>query len=81
MRPRPPHLVEAASEWSPQEIYWLVEHGLKMTGMPAFGGRHAPEEIVALTAFVTELPGLTPEDYAALTQSDGDGVQSAMPGQ
>lgn len=67
MRPEPPPLNEAASEWSPEEIRWIVSHGLKMTGMPAFGQHHKPDEIVALTAFVTSLPGLSANDYAALT--------------
>ncbi|HSN73067.1 MAG TPA: cytochrome c [Steroidobacteraceae bacterium] len=69
MRPEPPHLTEAAAEWSPEEIHWIVSHGIKMTGMPAFGPHHSPAEIVALTAFVTALPGMTAEDYAALSGS------------
>jgi len=67
MRPEPPHLTEAAARWNPEEIHWIVTHGIKMTGMPAFGQHHAPEEIVALTGFVTSLPGLSADDYAALT--------------
>jgi hypothetical protein len=72
MRPEPPHLTEAASEWTSQEIHWIVSNGVKMSGMPAFASRHAPEEIVALTAFVTALPGLSAEDYAALAGSAPD---------
>jgi mono/diheme cytochrome c family protein len=67
MRPEPPHLTEAASEWRPEEIHWIISNGIKMTGMPAFGQNHTPEEIVALTAFVSKLPGLTPDDYARLS--------------
>jgi mono/diheme cytochrome c family protein len=66
MRPEPPHLMEAAAEWSAEEIYWIVENGIKMSGMPAFGAHHGPEEIAGLTAFVTQLPGLSPENYRAL---------------
>ena len=73
MRPEPPHLTEAAAEWSPEEIRWIITNGIKMSGMPAFGGHEDPEEILALTAFVTSLPGLTADDYAALAGgSDGD---------
>ena len=72
MRPEPPHLVEEASEWSPGEIYWITDNGIKMTGMPAFGGHHRPEEIVAITAFVTRLPGLSADEYTAMTGSDGE---------
>jgi mono/diheme cytochrome c family protein len=67
MRPEPPHLAEAATHWSPAEIHWIVTNGTRMSGMPAFGEHHDAEEIVALTAFVSALPGLTSEDYAALT--------------
>jgi mono/diheme cytochrome c family protein len=80
MRPEPPHLVEAATEWTAQEIYWIVENGIKMSGMPAFGPHHEAEEIVAITAFVTQLPGLSPEDYPALTgrtHGPGDAAASA----
>lgn len=69
MRPEPPHLTEAAAEWSPEEIHWIVSNGIKMSGMPAFGSQHAPEEILALTAFVSALPGLTAADYAALSDA------------
>jgi mono/diheme cytochrome c family protein len=66
MRPVPPHLAEAAAEWTPRQIYWIAQKGLKMTGMPAFGPDHSAEELTAITAFVSRLPGLTEEDYAAL---------------
>lgn len=70
MRPQPPHLVEAATEWTPEEIHWIVENGIKMTGMPAFGPHHGAEEILAITAFVAQLPGLSAEDYRAMTEGD-----------
>ena len=69
MRPEPPHLTEAATEWTDQEIHWIVSNGFKMTGMPAFGEHHSPEEIVALATFVRALPGLSADDYSRLTGS------------
>ncbi|WP_375263452.1 c-type cytochrome [Palleronia sp.] len=74
MRPEPPHLVEAATEWTTEEIYWIAENGIKMSGMPAFGPQRGPEEIAAIAAFVSQLPGLSAEDYAALT-GGGHGQQ------
>jgi len=70
MRPQPPHLAEAATEWKPKEIRWIVENGIKMTGMPAFGPHHDAEEILAITAFVVQLPGLSADDYRAMTEAD-----------
>lgn len=75
MRPEPPHLTEAASEWTPKEIHWIVSNGIKMTGMPAFGPHHSAEEIVALTGFVRALPGLTANDYATLTGSPQENTE------
>ncbi|WAP71427.1 c-type cytochrome [Jiella pelagia] len=80
MRPEPPHLVEAASEWTPEEIHWIVSNGIKMSGMPAFGKSHSPEAIVALTAFVSALPGLTADDYARLSGSAEDHAEQPQAG-
>ena len=66
MRPRPPHLTEEAAEWEAKEVFWLVKHGAKMTGMPAFGPTHDDETLWGIAAMVKALPGMTPERYAAL---------------
>lgn len=63
--PQPPHLVEAAAEWEPNEVFWLVKHGLKMTAMPAFGSTHDDDTLWSIAAFVKELPGMTAQEYAA----------------
>ena len=77
MRPEPPHLTEAATNWEAGEISWIIANGIKMSGMPAFGQHHVPEEIVALTAFVSALPGLSPDDYKTLTGSASDKREGA----
>ncbi len=79
MRPEPPELIEAAAEWSPEEIHWIVSNGIKMSGMPAFGSEDAPEEIVALTAFVSALPGLNADDYKALASSEEPARDASRP--
>lgn len=66
MRPRPPLLKERAAEWEPKEVFWLVKHGAKMTGMPAFGSTHEDETLWGIVAMVKELPAMTPDRYAAL---------------
>jgi mono/diheme cytochrome c family protein len=67
MRPEPPHLVEAATEWSTEEIHWIVTNGIKMSGMPAFGPHHTLQEIAGIAAIVSMLPGLSAQDYQSLT--------------
>lgn len=71
MRPRPPHLAEAAAEWEPSEVYWIVRHGIKMSGMPAFGPSHDESTLWGIAAFVKELPAMTPERYASLGKGAG----------
>lgn len=66
MRPQPPHLAEAAAEWEPNEVFWIAKHGVKMTGMPAFGPTHDDQALWGIAAFVKELPGMEPGRYAAL---------------
>ena len=35
--PPAPDLAEAANDWTPSELFCIVQHGIKMSGMPAFG--------------------------------------------
>lgn len=66
MRPRPPHLTDAASRWETAEVFWLAKHGVKMTGMPSFGATHDDNTLWGVATFVNALPGMAPERYAAL---------------
>ena len=47
--PHPPQLVNRLS-LTPAQIFWIIKHGLRMTGMPAWGGTHSDEELWDLTA-------------------------------
>ena len=69
--PRPPHLAshEIRNETSDAELFWIVQNGLKMTGMPAFGGTHTPEQIWSIVAFVRKLPQLNAASYKEMVES------------
>ena len=49
------------------------KHGVKMTGMPAFGPTHDDKELWGIAAFVSQLPAMTPERYAEMGGSAKDG--------
>jgi mono/diheme cytochrome c family protein len=66
LSPEPPDLAAEADEWSAAEVFWITEHGIRMTGMPAFGPTHSDEEIWELVALVKRLPRLSPAEYRAL---------------
>jgi mono/diheme cytochrome c family protein len=67
MRPEPPDLTKAAATWKDNELYWILQHGIKMTGMPAFGPTHDEKELRAMVAFVRRLPDMSPSEYKELT--------------
>jgi mono/diheme cytochrome c family protein len=70
LNPAPPLLHERALERSRAELFWIIAHGVKMTGMPAFGPSHDDSEIWAVVAFLERLPSLSFEQYAGLIQQD-----------
>ena len=67
--PQPPDLATAAAA-DPARQFWIIKHGLKMTGMPAWSlGGMEDADIWDLVALLQRLPRLTPQDYAALVAS------------
>ncbi|WEX10195.1 c-type cytochrome [Chelativorans sp. AA-79] len=66
MYPAPPPLSEAVEDWDTEELFWIVKHGLKFTGMPSWPALERDEEVWALVAFLERLPETDAEDYAAL---------------
>jgi cytochrome c553 len=79
MYPRPPELSKEADDWTPPQFFWIVKHGLKMSGMPAFNDRRNDDEIWAITAFASVLPKLTPEQYQAMSAEPDTTAHSERP--
>ena len=63
--PAAPNLAEAAPHYRPNELFWILKHGIKMTGMPAWSD-HSDAELWATVAFLEKLPTLTEQDYGKL---------------
>ena len=66
MYPRPPNLARRGVRRSPEERFWIVKHGLKMTGMPAWGITHDDETLWSIVAFLQKLPGMSEEEFDSL---------------
>ena len=64
--PKPPNLTEHAHT-SAAETFWIIKHGIKMTGMPAWGKTHGDEAIWGLVAFLQKLPRMTESQYRQAT--------------
>lgn len=58
--PRSPDLTAAATQQlSDGELFYIIENGIRFTGMPGWGAAGRPEESWKLVAFIRHLPHLT----------------------
>jgi mono/diheme cytochrome c family protein len=48
------------------ELFWVVSHGIRATGMPAFSGARDEKDIWKIVAFARRLPQLTEEERTLL---------------
>lgn len=55
-----------------QRNFWIIKHGIKASGMPAWGPTHDDQRIWAMVAFLAKLPDLTEAQYQILTAREGD---------
>ena len=72
MTPHPPYLPEKVPLWEPQELFYIVKHGFKLTGMPAWPALQREDEVWAVVAFLQRMPGMTADQYRALARGDLD---------
>lgn len=77
LMPAPANLVGTAREWQARDMFWVIKHGVKMTGMPSWTGRLADEEIWDLVAFVQASVTMTPRQYAEATRAAPAHVDAA----
>lgn len=77
--PQPPNLSKASiahghdhadSEETARRQFWIIKHGIKASGMPAWGATHDDERIWAMVSFLRRLPELNAEQYQILTARD-----------
>ena len=73
LNPRPPTLGEHGAHRTPAQQFWIIKHGLKMTGMPAWGMTHDDERIWSMVAFLQALPALTSDAYRELVEAGAGG--------
>lgn len=77
LNPHPPNLSEEIPEWAAAEVFWILKHGIRMTGMPAFGPTHSREDLAGMTAFALELPQLSRQEFLRYG-SPGESAQDTV---
>ena len=79
MTPKPPYLPEVISRWEPAELFSIVKHGVKFTGMPAWPAKNRDDEVWAMVAFLQVLPQLDAAEYHRLAFGSSPPSSAAAP--
>lgn len=79
MTPAPPGLGNSAQAWAPAELFTIVKHGVKFSGMPAWPAPPRDDEVWAMVAFLRALPQMDAAGYdrlrgATTPRTAGDGA-------
>ena len=70
MLPRPPYLPHTIPGWEANELFHIVKHGLKFTGMPAWPSQQRDDEVWAMVAFLRKFPQLDAQGYESLVNDE-----------
>lgn len=73
LHPEARALSEKAIFYSTEELYWIIENGIKSTGMPAFGPTLSREELLAVSSFMEQLPEISAQEYKAMGEAQEGG--------
>jgi cytochrome c553 len=72
MLPPPPPLSGSVGHWSDAGLFWIVQNGIKYTGMPGWAALERHDEIWAMVAFLRRLPQMQEAEYRRLVRSDAE---------
>ena len=79
MTPPPPELLERIEVYDAAELFYIVKHGIKFTGMPAWPAPERDDEVLAVVAFLRELPRLDADAYRELVHGDAPPPDDGAP--
>jgi len=67
MYPQPPVLTDSAKQYSPGELFWIIQNGIKMSGMPSWPGL-SDDDLWNVISFLQKLPAMSEQDYGNLVK-------------
>jgi len=74
--PKPPDLrMEQTQKLSDGELFWIIENGVRFTGMPAFSGHGSQDDSWKLVHFIRHLHELTPEQRMEMQRYNPKGLE------
>jgi cytochrome c553 len=82
MTPPPPELTgERLTRWTPAQLFSIVKHGIKFTGMPAWPVQQRDDEVWAVVTFLIALPDTNAAEYRRLIGLNDSTVPVGTTGQ
>jgi cytochrome c553 len=79
MTPPPPMLTDRMARWTPEQLFSIVKHGIKFTGMPAWPAQQRDDEVWAMVAFLRRMPQLDAGAYRRLVYGDAGSSSDSSP--
>jgi mono/diheme cytochrome c family protein len=74
--PKPPDLrLQETQNLSDGELFWIIENGVRFTGMPGFGTPGAADDSWKLVLFIRHLPQLTAEERTEMERYNPKGPE------
>jgi thiosulfate dehydrogenase len=59
--PRAPQFVEDAPDMTENQNFYIIQHGIRLSGMPAWKGALSEQEMWQVTAFLSHMDKLSPQ--------------------
>jgi mono/diheme cytochrome c family protein len=77
--PKPPDLrLPETQKLSDGELFWVIENGVRFTGMPAFSSPGSQNDSWKLVLFLRHLPQLTPQERMEMERYNPKGPDDRM---
>ncbi len=67
LSPRPQYLPKVVGQFTDPELFEIVEHGVKYSGMPSWPASARDDEVWSMVAFLRQLPKLDAQTYHEMT--------------
>ena len=67
MSPRPQYLPKVLHQFTPSELYLIVNHGVKYSAMPSWPTPQRADEVWSMVAFLQQLPEMDGKTYREMT--------------
>jgi cytochrome c553 len=67
MSPRPQHLQRVVDQFTNEDLFVIIQQGVKFSGMPSWPNSTRDDEVWSMVAFLRQLPKMDAKTYLAMT--------------